>query len=541
MRNFIFVAALSVLPSVATADPLEDIRESVAAQDVEAVSQYMLQMHKTAEADGNFTPLQRVNGKVFSSTDPKVISFLKKWLEEDPENLYALTAWAWNRHEVAFAYRGFKNMRQSSPYAIEAYRQENDAARTAAQMAYALDPKYVPAADAMITMHPGRGAAVDIDKILADIMEVSPNYQSLSNAIWASSPNWGGSFNSMSQKCVKYADRIPDYSQDICLTKAALEFNVPSEMRKTALKVLSESDHPRLLSKYADSYNYIGFPKPIDVDRLIEKHRKALSTNPNAEQYLISAEYFSINFGRSEYYFEARDALRENILTRVKANPYDPHLIKDYLQLELKIKTDMRRLAGRPKPVWDDSMLLALQKHWVNALEFGQFDPAIWALGASLLDITDPRDDNDRIVAFLSQAISLSPEPQQFLGQLMNHHYYTWRDAASALKSNSDTIEGDAQFDIMKDAQCPMYGAARLFATFCEFQPGNQYCNPVLMYPGTAEKILSDGEVITACSFEAEADIQDVYLKYFNPVPTEDFLAKHMPHLAHPDEETAAD
>ncbi|MFM7335352.1 MAG: hypothetical protein ACKO1H_13245, partial [Tabrizicola sp.] len=185
-----------------------------------------------------------------AATDPATAGFTKAWVAAAPDNPTALTARAWSVYWAASQIRGERIRRHTWPPLLEEAGQMYREALTLAERATRLDPRFLPASDAviLISVVTGRGEASLVE--LERIMALDPNRHSLVLTASNLTPAWGGSVELMEALCSYFAPQVadvPDYNPDICLAQAILRGRLWGERKDWAITVVEpQADKPFL-------------------------------------------------------------------------------------------------------------------------------------------------------------------------------------------------------------------------------------------------------------------------------------------------------
>lgn len=108
----------------------------------------------------------------------------------------------------------------------------NGEALSLAEQAIRLDPRFLPASDAVIVLSvisvQGEAALAELERIMA----LDPNRHSLVLTASNLTPTWGGSVELMLALCADFAGQVadvPDYTPDLCLAQSILRGRVWGE------------------------------------------------------------------------------------------------------------------------------------------------------------------------------------------------------------------------------------------------------------------------------------------------------------------------
>lgn len=231
LAALIFLILLPV--STLHADPIETLLSSAHAGDFAGVeAQIRDAPDRTAQRDLVWA---------LAATDPATVDFTKAWVAAAPDNPTALTARAWSLYWAASKIRGERIRRHTWPPLLEEAGQMYREALSLAERATGLDPRFLPASDAVILLGvvTGRGEASLVE--LERIMALDPNRHSLVLTASNLTPAWGGSIELMEALCSYFAPQVadvPDYTSDICLAQSILRGQVWGERKDWAIMVV---------------------------------------------------------------------------------------------------------------------------------------------------------------------------------------------------------------------------------------------------------------------------------------------------------------
>ncbi len=227
-RALVLISAI-LLPTVACADPFQEVLTAAHAGDDEAVEAII----RTAE-----TPRLQHNLLWFlGASHPDTVRFVRDWVKAEPENPVALTASAWSLYRTGFIERGDAPARYTWPASLDAARAMFREAFLLADEAILLEPDFLPASNAV--METGRVTG-NQDRLIAElhrILAIKPNRESLIVAARSLFPHWGGSLPAVEGLCTRYAEVLPDapgFTVEMCLVQATLESGFQGEVRHWA-------------------------------------------------------------------------------------------------------------------------------------------------------------------------------------------------------------------------------------------------------------------------------------------------------------------
>ena len=232
-RHFLLILATLLAAPSAQADPVETLLDAAHAADYARVEAQIVDApDRTAQRDLVWA---------LAATDPDTVAFTKAWVAAQPDNPTALTVRAWSLYWSAAQIRGDRVWRHTwRPLLEEADRMTGEALALAEE-ATRLDPRFLPASDAVIVLNvisgQGEAALAELERIMA----LDPNRHSLVLAASNLTPSWGGSVELMQALCSHFAgqvDDVPDYTPDLCLAQSILRGQVWGEMKDWAIVVV---------------------------------------------------------------------------------------------------------------------------------------------------------------------------------------------------------------------------------------------------------------------------------------------------------------
>lgn len=226
----------------AFADPLDDLFSAAQTGDM-ARAEAILAAAETPQ-------LRRDMMWMLGGSHPDLRDFTRDWAEAQPDNPAALTARAWSMYQAGFLVRGERIRRHTYPPLLEEAQGRFLEALALAKKATELDPRFLPASDAVILINRSAGRGEDAIAELERIMALEPNRHSLVMTAAALPAQWGGSVELMEALCSYFAPQVadvPDYTPDICLAQAILRGGVWGERNDWAITVVApQADKPFL-------------------------------------------------------------------------------------------------------------------------------------------------------------------------------------------------------------------------------------------------------------------------------------------------------
>lgn len=215
MRTFIasFFLTLSTTLAQAAISP-DALRTLAYSNNIAAVEAALAEAHQESLLGAISYDALRELVVTLGKTHPDMETFRTAWLEQQPNSAYAQTVMAWALYQSSYAIRGDKAYRDTPAMAIAAFDDLQDQAMALARSAYDIAPDFVPASDGVIVMQMTTGKlwGFQIDRVIANTMEVTPNFGSLRRASGLSDRRWGGVGESFNHDlCNAHSAAIPEH------------------------------------------------------------------------------------------------------------------------------------------------------------------------------------------------------------------------------------------------------------------------------------------------------------------------------------------
>lgn len=283
MRKVIgFVLALMPIPTMA--DTAADaLRELVLVGDVAAVEATVAAAVAEDAASTTEPDLHRILFTVFSETHPDIGAFTARWLRERPNSALAMTAQGGQDYALGWAIRGESSLRETYSGATAAMIERHREAFVLMTKAVEAAPDLVAASDGILRLTRTLDKIEVIPVELERIMARRPNRGSLTRAMEAVAPRWGGNEAQVDMLCERYAPKIvtiADYTIDVCMIDALyVAAYWDRGRREDAHKLLQFTTHPILdYARLMDAVD--GFGSPEMRVKLFEGLKAKRTLNP---------------------------------------------------------------------------------------------------------------------------------------------------------------------------------------------------------------------------------------------------------------------
>lgn len=230
--RFLAICILSLWGNLLAARPVPlDAPNSIAAlrlaidqKQFDRVGQIIATAHDKLRQDPENPDHLRNRFGVFDTTNPDVIDFVSTWRTQNPDSIYAKTAQAWVFFAIGRNVRGVKFNHQTYPVALEIHRNMHAKAKELAIQAFDKDNTLISAADAVIVLSRTTGTQDTAFEVLARVMEIQPNWGSLTRALDMTNEQYGGSVELAEAVCDYFGPLIKETNVDIvraCVTWAS--------------------------------------------------------------------------------------------------------------------------------------------------------------------------------------------------------------------------------------------------------------------------------------------------------------------------------
>ncbi len=303
--------------------------------------------------------------------------------------------------------------------------------------------------------------------------------------------------------CASAAQKIPDYSDELCLIETAFQLGLTGPVRAMALDLLDRHDEDFLDYARLDAYLSEWYGRPEAVQQAMRIARAEVITNT------VTLSAIATSFGQEAFYSEMKAKAQEALRTRLAYSPQDSAVL-----IELAQSLIQRR--SLHEPTGDPAEAQAL---WRETLELGGYRGDVWLAGSEIDALANGSWDYDRLRPFYENAIYYSngrpwafSEYMMFLGQL--------HDTAS---NPIYRLPKDLSFDrdaVAAATACEMVRAVRFFAEACRADPSDRGCRTY----GAVEPVIATARALMdqeGCARERTAPLDA--LRY-RPVPIAQIL-----------------
>jgi len=404
MLKIAFTFGLIAVPAFGEVST-SDLRAAVLAGNIDGVEA----LFKQARADS--PDHQRDLFDVMSSSDPKVIAFVRDWVAARPKSAYAQAAIARTLLEASNDLRGIWPPAYTWPVALARSKKMSIEASEHAWLAYSIDPTLVPASDPIIALAKVIRGKKSGNEVAAEVMTVAPNTHTLELALIEAWPQWGGSMDAMWELCDRYAPRVkdrPDYSAEVCMTEALFDSRneeyawdwllaaaPPSNAKfpvKDRARVAIEAFRRRDVSGQKLIEDYLNDPSVTDIDTAW----KYDSVYANIQRLPpIEAKVFARKMAVAK--------------AELDSDPYDP----DKLRTLAGVADHYVQLDERPAPEDARSLLL-------TSLVMAPFDADTWENLANTFGQADVEADVSEGEDFRINSVVYSNHRADYVGRLLD-------------------------------------------------------------------------------------------------------------------------
>lgn len=531
------LSSLSALAESDNFDPLTDkevLRQAIYDNDISFVEAALAKSQEIFLAGDATGEDMRFLYQIFTTTNPKVISFVEGWLKAKPNSPYAHTAQAWIYFTAGWIIRGEKLARETYPEALNEFRILHHDAFLHAQEAYKADKRMIPASDALLRLANSTGTKRQAYKVLFEVMHDDPNIGTLNRGLTMTMPGWGGSWRMAEDMCDFYGPMIKDSEYDpvlYCKLYAGGELHagergdwVRATLKNTSIPSLDYLRLYQATSNYATradaefAYNYL---------------------NREHITWVYYAKRFDRNVAhRYGYDFISEDhqrRARDNALAGIEHDPFDPEWIND-LQEGISrysyTENGSFRISSIENPTREEQIEYARR-----LLVVAPYDPDHWRDYAQTKYPPNNPDDFLKDEPYLINALVYSNHDPVSL-----HHYVftkwqqldnlerldtepqskEWKklDAlrkAKIEKERQRWLDRRERVNMDRDIRCPMMRAYRLLELICETTKNDQ-CVPNPMQREMYELVRNDVNKRRACTGEMSVPAHELF---YSPIPVD--------------------
>lgn len=333
----------------------------MASGDVDALQSLFEAMHKAAAETGDYSKLRQVNNWVSYTTRPDYLTTLEHWRDAYPQSPYPIAALGWAVGHQVWIYRGEEMAWKTPPEAPFAHRVSLAASERLMNLAWALDPSYLPASDGLFVSMKGRDQAAITD-LLTSVFGKHPNRHSLRLAVNARDPIWGGSRADAFDLCLQFGDLIEGYSAELCSAEVAIDTRAHRAMRSAAYTTLREAEYRidrYVVLRVGDLE--LGMPD-YEFDEVRRIHKSWLRPGISLSEYEWYGSVIASRFDHPEYEAEMLADIQSFVLKRLEHDP---------LNVELLARRNDHLFYGSTM-VSDPAVIEEFSENWRNMAQFGQ-------------------------------------------------------------------------------------------------------------------------------------------------------------------------
>ena len=471
---------------------------------------------------------------VFETNNPEISSFAARWQRMHPKSASANAALTWALDKTSWDIRGPGFARDIYPDALTEFHFLQRQAKHYARIAYDLDPRLIPASDAMIAVANTTGDKQGGFAVLEAVMKTDPNNGTLSRAMFLTNPGWGGTWPMAERLCELYAPvagRTVDDPVKSCKVEIAASYHLSTKLdwvrAELATGAFPELDYQRI---------------KIVIDERPTEDTAAFAYDYLTREGITNYEYAG-KFDRNMAWKFGYDYLSETHSLRAKAqareaikdDPYDMELLK-------VLERDVVRVSDH-QDLWKSSVVQRVSQeekaeYARRKLLASPYDPDLWlAYGryrhkSGWTPETFLKNEPMRI-----NAIVYSNHSPRYL---FSYVYDKWKMLAALERLDTDperpewqaaSPEQQAEAEVQRQAWlarrawidhdveliCPMMRAYRLYGALCG-APGSSNCEMSPQLREMFEIVRSDVNDRGACQGVMASPVDGLL---FSPIPVD--------------------
>ena len=219
MKMFFATAVLSLFAFQSSVNAAEltrsEIRVLAYAGDYASLeSKLSAERAQTLVESEDFFKLRRLMS-VFEASDPRMVSFVERWVDAEPSSAFAHSARSFSLSRGAWDIRGEAYAKYVHPQALAVHHNMIQQAIAHARRALELDADFIPASDALLNQSATSRDKTEILETLDRVMIQQPNWGSLRRSLGMAHQGYGGTAAMIEQLCQSYAPLIPSAGPDM--------------------------------------------------------------------------------------------------------------------------------------------------------------------------------------------------------------------------------------------------------------------------------------------------------------------------------------
>ncbi|MDH5798484.1 MAG: DUF4034 domain-containing protein, partial [Paracoccaceae bacterium] len=299
----------------------DDLRAALADNDYARLQSLMTDAHQDALQSKDFTDIRTAYTTLFVVANAGRMAQADAWLAAHPNSQYAAAALAWMHIERAFLLRGGAYANETSREAMMAFRDEMTAAKRVNDIALKISTDFLPAVDASLKLGMVGADRRPVSRLVEWQLDVAPGRGAIARGLTSLQPSWGSPIQDSFDLCTEFADRVSDYSVDLCIMEIAFMNDVDGQLRQSALKTLDASDDPRFDYARLGAYLNEWKGRKNAASEAMRIQTEALGPGTDPASFERSVGRVSQAFGKPFFKIEMLETLEEFAEESLRDNP----------------------------------------------------------------------------------------------------------------------------------------------------------------------------------------------------------------------------
>ena len=489
-----------------------ELRDIVYSNDIERVEATVSEAQRKFEAGQADALDVRCLFRLFTLMRPETAELVEDWLKRYPDSPFAQVAQAQMLNTFSWNIRGIGKASETYPQALAEFRTMQRRAWELASAAYAANPRFLPASDALIRMANANGMRKMTREIVNMVMATDANGGTVKAYQSQIVRNWGATRQDVEWICETWAQKTPGArsdSRELCYVRGALAF---PETYDWAHAQLATNRYPSLDILRLQQLTH---PNASRADAL-----RAAEILPTFDHAPVEAN----SFDRLAMIYDL-PPLTERLSTRgyelakrrLEHQPLNPDLIR-LLQIGTKytvpnLELDLVEYHTR-QVATPEEMLGYAQRRLIAS----PYNPDLWALYQTALNGVRKLEYAEEEPFRINQVVYSNHSPQSlqsYLSQKMHKYSSITKAKQNDPALFPEVIERLLRIDRDVEIVCPFVRAQRLFTAVCDGN-ADKACRVDPNKEKIFEFILEDAANRGICSTERNAPLESLL---FTPMP----------------------
>lgn len=412
------VAALRLPRQSLTPEEFFALRALFEKGEHDRLTQELDRLYQAARADVRLEFPHNDSYRVFARPGPEELARLDAWQKRMPRSFHPLLARARYRSELAYASRGTRSARETTPEQFRLMNEHLAAAEKDLTAALAIETRLMPAYWMLIGIHANRAERSGVLAMRKLGLVLFPTSYSLrARLLWFMSPRWRGSYPEM-EEVAKEADAHVAANPRLAALRGFIELDQADQAERRKAYAEAEKLLTRAIERGEDSQFFadradLRFQRLDRNDLALADIESAIRIRPSLPSIRILAARIHFNSERNEKALEEYELARRLAPGDDEVKTFGTEAAEDLEKEALALQRT------------DPSAAVAL-------LELAlRFDARRFETVQALDRVLFPRNELDAILAHWDRFLALQPDHAGALFERAGTHHHRGNAAQS--------------------------------------------------------------------------------------------------------------